>query len=276
MSKVIKKKRKKSFRKRLKMWIENVKNQKYKIYWGKLLAILIILVIINFILILHHSSFLSQGNFSDKLIELIYYVILDISIVLIPLILLVSRIKKKFHEEKSDLQDLRSNLINIRYESSYKLISELGDEKDKKGLLNNVTLRKFKNPFFLTPLIINNAILKLRKFNIKPGTETSYADIFGFIIRCENFEDLDALDVLIYKIYKLLKQYGVKKGFKRIEKGNGSFNDNLLKDIKENLKEKDYNYIRKMLLTDLDWTLIYKHHIKAPEPHAIILYRKKY
>ena len=276
MSKTIKKKGKQSHRKRLKTWIENVKAQKYKIYWVKFLGIFIIFFIIALILIKHHSSLLTQENLSEKLIELLYFLILDIAIILIPLILLVSRIKKKFREEKNELKDLRSSLINIRYESAYKLINELGDEKDKKELLNNIVLRKFKAPFFLTPLIVDNVILKLRKLNIKPGTETPYADVFGFMIRCEEYLELEALDDLIYKIYKLLKNYGVKEGFQRIEKGNGSFNDNLLKDIDENLKEKDYDYIRKMLLTDLDWVLIYKHHITAPEPHALTLYRKKY
>lgn len=276
MSKTIKKKRKKSYRKRLKNWIENVKAQKYKIYLGKLLGICFIFVIVTFILILHHSLLITQENFSEKIIELLYLLILDIAIILIPLVLLVSNIKKNFHEERNELKDLRSSLINIRYESSYKLIGKLGDEKDKKELLNNVILKKFKDPFFLSPLIVDNAILKLRKFNLRPGTETPYADVFGFMIRCEEFLELEALDDLIYKIFKLLKNYGEKDGFRRIEKGNGSFNDDLLKKIKDNLKEKDYDYIRKMLFTDLDWVLIYKHHIKAPEPHTLTLYRKKY
>lgn len=79
------------------------------------------------------------------------------------------------------------------------LIGELGDKKDKKELLNNVILKKFKDPFFLTPLIVDNAILKLRKFNLRPGTETPYADVFGFMIRCEEFLELEALDDLINK-----------------------------------------------------------------------------
>ncbi len=82
------------------------------------------------------------------------------------------------------------------------------------------------------------------------------------------------MDNIILETYKLLNKYGVRKNYKNLKKGIGSFNDNILKEIEELLKKKDYDYLRKLLFTDLDWVLIYNYHDK--KPHPLTLYRKKY
>ena len=277
MNKSNKKTGEKLYKHRLKVGIDKAKIHKFIIYPKILKFYLILFIILFLILIKYHLEIITLKNFNEEIIEFSYFLILDTAIILIPLVLIVINIRKNFCEKRNELKDLRSSLINIRYESSYKLINQLEDEKDKNELLNNEILKKFKDPYFLTSLIINNTISKVRKFNLTPNTNTSYADIFGFIIRCEEYFDLNEIDSLIYEIVKLLKKYGDKDGIQRIEKGLDGFNYNLLKEIKEKLDKKDYDYIRKKLFTNLDWVLIYIHHIKDPaEPDILTLYRKNY
>ena len=162
------------------MW----KEQKYIHYLVKIIAILGIL---GFALIIIYIFSINNEIYSENNISFLYFLIIDISIILIPITLTFLNINKKFTKERNELKDLKASLINIRYESSYRLIEKLDSEEDKKKLLNNIVLRKFKEKFYINPIIINETVHKLRKFNIKPGSQISYADTFGFIIRNEGF-----------------------------------------------------------------------------------------
>ncbi len=248
-----------------------LKEQKFILYSLKIIGLLIIFGLALTIIAIYSLN--NQIN-SEETINLLYYLLIDISSLIIAMILIVFNINKKFNEEKNQLKDLRSSLINIRYESSYKLIKELGSEEDKKELLNNFKLCKFKEPFFINPILINKIIAIVRKFNINPVNQSCYADTFGVLIKSENYEDLQGLDNLILETYKLLKNYGVRRDYINLKKGIGSFNDNILMEIEELLEKKDYDYLRKLFFMDLDWALIYNYHDK--KPHPLALYRKEY
>ena len=99
--------------------------------------------------------------------------------------------------------------MNLRYEVVYKLVSKY--EQNNEQVIK--MMKRFSNPVFLSPFIIDKIIVTLRKFHLEFASNSSYADIFNFKFRAEDFSDLYYLDKLIIGVIELLKNYGDKKEY---------------------------------------------------------------
>jgi len=147
--------------------------------------------------------------------------------------------------------------MNLRYEVVYNLVSKY--EQNNERVIK--IMKRFSNPVFLSPFIIDKIIVNLRKFHLKFALNRSYADIFNFKFRAENFSDLYSLDKIIIGVIELLKNYGDKKKYIQYR------DVYILKELNET---EDHLKIRNNFLMDFGYVIAYKIFFKKEGKHKLV------
>ena len=198
-------------------------------------GIIVFLGIILLFYYLHDASLISTSPEQIFLIFLSKYS-QNIAIVLIPTILALSSIKKKYKEELTDLFSLKEKALTLRKKFGRAII-----EKEKDPLLA------------IDPMILEDIKYLLRNFGL-----FFYADNLNeFLERSKLFQ----IDALVIQIIKVIKKYDKGKDYDSLK--NNYETKRILKKINlfnapTEQTEEEKEELRSNFLKDIMWVLIYQ------------------
>jgi len=160
----------------------------------------------------------------------------NIAIVLIPTILALSSIKKKYKEEVTDLFSLKEKVLTLRKKFGRAII-----EKEENPLLT------------MDPMILEDVKYLLRNFGLY-----FYADNLNEILEESKLFQIDAL---IIQIIKVIKKYDKGKDYNSLK--NNYETKRILKKINlfntpSEQTEEEKEELRNNFLKDIMWVLVYQ------------------
>jgi len=178
-------------------------NIKQYIIYGCLLFILIILALYHF------NKVILQQNEINPFIAFLSQFSLDFSIILIPVVLGLTNIRKNFRKKFNNLFSMKEKVLHLREEIVHHFVKFHIEIK--------------RESFILSPLIINEIKSHLRDFQL-----SHYADIFDEIIINWSVYNLDQL---LFEVIKLTKQYDDEQYIKYLK--NNTEAQQILKKIQD-------------------------------------------
>lgn len=227
-------------------WYNKIRNyikdfSKRTLYFIKL--ILLIIGTIGPIILIFLTHLNSYILLNINWLELIVRTILDSSILLIPIILMLSSVRRNFKEDLRKLYSLKEELIMLRYEISEEILN--------------------KNPqkLIATPITIKDIKESLRYFGVE--IEANY---IHFLIKDKI---LWHIDNIIIKILELTKKYDGGTEYERTIREIMSYKKEMEKQVKKYDFKKKWN---KKFVENLAYVIAYELYFKKETGIPVSLY----